>query len=87
MTITLSEDLEDFVSSKVASGTYRSVTEVIQESLRFLEQHESLLETPADQLREQIEIGFEQAERGELLDGEEVFRELEARIGPAPGAA
>lgn len=81
--ITLSPDLEDFVTAKVSSGRYDSVSEVIQESLRFLEQHEALLGTPAAELRARIAVGLEQADRGELRDGEEVFRELEARLaGP-----
>ncbi len=78
--IALSPDLEDFVTSRVSSGRYGSVTEVIQESLRFLEQHEALLEIPAAELRARIAVGVEQADRGELRDGEEVFRELEAKL-------
>ncbi len=86
LSITLSPELEDFVASSVASGRYRSVTEVIQESLRFLEQHEALLEIPAAELRARIAVGLEQADRGELRDGEEVFRELEERIVSADSA-
>ncbi len=85
--ITLSPDLDDFVASRVASGRYGSVAEVIQESLRFLEQHEALLEIPAAELRARIAVGLEQADRGELRDGEEVFRELEARIASADSAS
>jgi len=32
------------------------------------------------ELREQIQIGLDQAERGELVDGEMVFQELLRRI-------
>ncbi len=83
LSITLTPDLEDFVASRVASGLYPSVTEVIRESLRFLEQHEALLEIPAAELRARIAVGVEQADRGELRDGEEVFQELEARLSVA----
>ena len=62
------------------------MTEVIQESLRFLEQHEALLQTPVAELRARIAVGLDQADRGELRDGEEVFRELEARLAPADSA-
>ena len=31
-------------------------------------------------IREKIEAGFEQAERGELFDGEEVFKEIWERL-------
>jgi predicted transcriptional regulator len=33
-----------------------------------------------DRLRAQIKLGLDQANRGELLDGEEVFEELEKRF-------
>lgn len=75
------------MASRVASGSYRSVSDVIQESLRFLEQHEALLEIPAAELRARIAVGLEQAERGELRDGEEVFEELEARLASADSAS
>jgi predicted transcriptional regulator len=38
-------------------------------------------EASLERLRNQINSGLEQARRGELLDGEEVFRELEERGG------
>ena len=31
-------------------------------------------------IRQKIEVGFDQAERGELFDGDEVFREIWERI-------
>ena len=34
----------------------------------------------AAELRERIAVGLEQADRSKLRDGEEVFRELEARL-------
>lgn len=34
-------------------------------------------------LRDQIDFGLDQAKRGELLDGEEVFQELERRRATA----
>jgi len=44
--------------------------------LRLLEEHDADLEDA----RPAIAVGLEQARRGELLDGEEVFRNLEERI-------
>ncbi len=87
MKISLTPTLEKFVTSSVASGRYASVTEVIQESLRFLEEYEALQETPTEVLQKQIAVGLEQAERGELTDGEEVFKELDAQLDSAAGPA
>lgn len=37
-------------------------------------------EAALDDLRQRIAVGIEQAERGELRDGEEIFREREERL-------
>ncbi len=88
MTITLTPDLEDFVQSRVDTGRYKSVVEVIRQGLRLLEDMESMIDVPVSELRERIAVGVEQADRGELLDGEEVFRELEASLADSsPSAA
>lgn len=74
--VSLPPDLEDFVASRVASGRYASEGEVIREGLRLLEEQE----TAEESLRSAIAVGLEQALRGEFLDGEEVFKDLETRI-------
>lgn len=74
--VSLPPDLEDFVASQVASGRYASEGEVIQKGLRLLEEQE----TAEESLRSAVAVGLEQALRGELLDGEEVFEDLETRI-------
>ena len=84
LTISLTPDLEHFVSSRVSSGRNRSISEVIAEGLRLLARQEVGSESSLAILRAKIAVGLEQAERGELLDGEEVFRELEERFVGAP---
>lgn len=71
--VSLTPHLERFVNSRVASGQYPSASEVIREGLRLLEEREEALR----ELRGKIAVGLEQARRGELLDGENVFQELE----------
>lgn len=78
--IFLPPDLEDFVASRVASGRYASEGEVVREGLRLLAERERSQGTSRDTLRDAIAVGLEQARRGELLDGEEVFQSLEERI-------
>ena len=74
--VSLPPDLEDFVASRVASGRYASEGEVIREGLRLLEEQE----TAEKSIRSAVAIGLEQALRGEFLDGEAVFDDLEKRI-------
>lgn len=38
--VTLTGDLAEFVKSKIASGRYRSSSEVVQEALRLLEEQD-----------------------------------------------
>ena len=62
MNVSLTPQLEDFVKDKVKSGRYHSASEVVREALRMLEERDLRL---AD-LRKEIAIGLEQAERGEV---------------------
>jgi Arc/MetJ-type ribon-helix-helix transcriptional regulator len=55
---------------------YPSVSVVVRAGLRLLEAAEREREAALDEVRPKIAIGLEQARRGELLDGEAVFDEL-----------
>lgn len=79
MNISLTPHLERFVGSRVASGRYQSASEVVREGLRMLEEREAAKAGDRGRLRAKIALGLEQARRGELLDGEEVFRDLARR--------
>jgi antitoxin ParD1/3/4 len=82
LNVSLTPELEQFVQSRVASGLYQTASEVIREGLRLLEERERTRETALEELRAKIRRGIEQADRGELLDGDAVFeeiRELSAR--------
>jgi antitoxin ParD1/3/4 len=41
MNVSLTPELEKFVSTKVESGRYNSASEVVREALRLLEEHDS----------------------------------------------
>lgn len=79
LNISLTPELEQFVSSRVATGRYQSASEVVRQGLRLLQEDEMTRQAALERLRNQINLGLEQAKRGELLDGEEVFQELERR--------
>jgi antitoxin ParD1/3/4 len=80
MNVSVGKEFEEFVRGKVESGDYASVSEVVRDGLRLLKEKELLLEARLQSLRGEIQKGIDQAERGELLDGEEVMAELRARI-------
>lgn len=64
MTIHLSGDREQYVRSLVQIGQFASEDEVIDEALRLFQERDE--QTKLAELRSDIAIGIEQAERGEL---------------------
>lgn len=64
MTIRLSEERERLVRSLVQAGRFGSEDEVIDEALRLLEERDD--QAKLAELRREIAIGIDQAERGEL---------------------
>lgn len=80
MNVFLTPELEQFIQKQVESGRYLSASEMIGEALRLLWERENLRETRLAELKAKIRVGIEAADRGELVDGEEVFAELEEDI-------
>lgn len=83
MNISLTPELEQFVSSTVKSGRYSSASEVIEAALRLLEEREMERLVRLEELRKEIRIGIEASDRGEVFDGEEVLKELREEIQQA----
>jgi antitoxin ParD1/3/4 len=76
MNVSLTPELEQFVQSRVASGRYQTASEVVREGLRLLEEREQARESAMEELRTKVRRGIEQADRGELLDGDAVLEEI-----------
>jgi len=73
MNVSLTPELEKFVSAKVQSGRYSSASEVVREALRLLEEHD---EARAAQL---AEFNGELGRRLAALDRGESLHPAEAR--------
>lgn len=68
MHISLTPELEARIKAKVETGLYNNASEVIREALRFLETHEDWIhEIKLARLREQLNVGVDQLDRGEGL--------------------
>ena len=84
MNVSLTPEQERYITEKVASGRYRSAAEVVREGMRLLMENEQedrrRAEVWREEVRRKIDEGFEQALRGELVDGEQVFERLRKRI-------
>jgi antitoxin ParD1/3/4 len=70
--VSLTSELEKYVSEKVASGLYHSASEVIREGLRLLKDQDVLREIKLNELRQQIQAGLDSGE-SQPLDIEDVI--------------
>lgn len=76
MNVNLTPELARLVQEKVASGLYNNHSEVVREALRLLADRDRLREAQLDGLRKALAEGVAEADRGELLDGAAVVREM-----------
>jgi antitoxin ParD1/3/4 len=76
MNVSLTPELERLVAAKVKSGLYGSSSEVIRAALRLLQTAEADQAARLEALRRDVRIGIAQADRDELVDGNDVFDEL-----------
>jgi len=77
MKVSLTPKLEQHINDKVNSGKYSSISEMIGEALRLLDERDQRRDKRLAELKEKIREGIETSERGEVVDGEEVFAEIE----------
>ena len=87
MVIHLSEEREQIVRSLIEDGRFTSEDEVIGEALRLLEEHDE--QAKLADLRREIAIGIEQADRGELLPFEPhaTLERIRSRPGSTAGGS
>jgi antitoxin ParD1/3/4 len=78
--ISLTPELDAFLQSRLKSGRYQTTSEVVREALRLLERRERERDESFRRMKAKFERGAAQAERGELLDGDELFDELREMI-------
>jgi antitoxin ParD1/3/4 len=79
MNISLTPELEQYVQSKVSSGSYHSESEVIREGLRLLQERDMFQEVKLQALRAEIQQGIDSGE-STSLDMEDVIRRGEKRL-------
>lgn len=67
-TFTLTEHFERFIDDSVASGDYADPSEVVRDALRLLEQRRREDELKLQRLREAVQVGLDQLDRGEYRE-------------------
>lgn len=83
LTVTLTPELEAFIQERVASGRFATAGEAVREGLQLLEEREHERDLALTELRQEIQIGVEQAKADRLSDGRAFFEDLRQKIRSA----
>lgn len=70
----LGDHYESFAKKLVASGRYASVSEVLRDGMRLMEEREALREWKLNELKKAIQEGIDSGDAGPM-DPEEIKRE------------
>lgn len=83
MHISLTENLEAMVKSKVESGLYNNASEVIREALRMMHKEDEAEKARYAEFRREALRGYEQAKQGEFSTKslDDLDREIEEENG------
>jgi len=68
MNVSLTPQLEKFVSAKVESGRYNSASEVVREALRLLEEHDEARATQLGEFNRELGRRLGSMDRGQSVD-------------------
>jgi antitoxin ParD1/3/4 len=79
MIIHLNSETEQLINYLLTTGNYQDVDDIINKAFMLLIDRERRLE----ELRQKIDVGLAQIERGEVVDGEVVMARLQEKIRKA----
>ena len=80
MNVNLTPELEKLIQQKVRSGLYNNHSEVVREALRLMAARDRAQESHIVRLKEALAQGIAQADRGELVDLEDVDARVKAAL-------
>jgi Arc/MetJ-type ribon-helix-helix transcriptional regulator len=78
MQLNVPPDLETLINKRLSSGGYTNAEDVLRRALEAQDAEESWTDEEHRALAAHIEEGYLQAERGELVDGAQARREIQA---------
>ncbi|HEU4561583.1 MAG TPA: hypothetical protein VFS20_27405 [Longimicrobium sp.] len=80
MSLNIPPEFERAIRERVESGAYKSVEDVFAARLKALDEWEDVQRAKFETLRAEIQVGIEQLDRGEGVDGEEALQRIRARF-------
>jgi hypothetical protein len=70
--------VEALIHKRLTSGGFDTVEDVLRHALRVQDEEESFLQEDREVIAAQVENGYLQAERRELIDGDQVRLDMQA---------
>jgi antitoxin ParD1/3/4 len=80
MSINLRPDIEQFLREKVEMGQFESIEEAANKLLGWVSEDEKLTDEDIAELRREVQLGIDQADRGEFVEftAEQIIAEKKA---------
>lgn len=78
MQLNVPPDLETLINKRLSSGGYTNAEDVLRRALEAQDVEESWTNDERQALSAHIEEGYQQTERGELIDGAQARLEIQA---------
>ncbi|HEX4603659.1 MAG TPA: hypothetical protein VH724_06675, partial [Candidatus Angelobacter sp.] len=79
MTIHLRPELEELIKQDIQRGAYQTVDEYVEHAVFMLHEQEAWLAEHQSEITAKIQAGYDAAQRGELIDSDQVRSALEDR--------
>jgi antitoxin ParD1/3/4 len=80
MQIVLTPELEQLIQRQIAAGKYQSALEVITAGIHLLDQQEDLYQGRLPELQREAQIGWEAAQRGDVVEGSVAMAQIRANL-------
>ncbi|MFM6755208.1 MAG: type II toxin-antitoxin system ParD family antitoxin, partial [Dolichospermum sp.] len=80
MNISLQPEQEKLIIAKLETGKYENAYQVIVAALQLLEERDKHYEQWLKETREKVAVGIEQANMGQLTDGNVAFAQLREKL-------
>jgi antitoxin ParD1/3/4 len=79
MNVHLGPVFDEFVADLLKTGYYQTQSEVLRDGLRLLKEREEVKQLRLAELRNEIALGSEQADKGQFVDGPAAFAKIRLR--------
>ena len=86
MNVSLTPELERYISELVEAGRYRSASEVVRAAVRTLQDQEEERRVKLKALRHSIDRGLDELDSKERIPADEVFEQILEALGRSEAA-